>query len=158
MVYHLEAWMPESVAAVKLRGFLDSVGGEVVESVPGLVRVQLGWRIIAPRQAPAQGRWSWVAFRRATAPAAQIEYAHMDVSLDRPAPKESSQLLLTVTLRPADSSPLQETTEWRTWCDKLQRNLTAYLMAQVRSAQKPLPSSDLGNSQIVPAAVGTADP
>jgi serine/threonine-protein kinase len=159
MVYHLEAWMPQSVAAVKLRGFLDSVGGEVVESVPGLVRVQLGWRLTAPRQTAARGRWPWAGFRRATEPAAQIEYAHMDVSLDQPAPKQSSQLLLTVRLRPADSDTLKDTPEWRTWCDKLLRNLTAYLMAQVRSAPKPPSSSNLGNStlQIDPATVGTGD-
>src|SRR5262249_15555662 len=35
VVHHLEAWMPEAVAACKLRGFVHDVGGEIAESVPG---------------------------------------------------------------------------------------------------------------------------
>src|SRR5262249_42677279 len=42
IVHHLEAWMPEAVAAYKLRGFVRDVGGEVVESLPGVIRVRLG--------------------------------------------------------------------------------------------------------------------
>jgi eukaryotic-like serine/threonine-protein kinase len=129
VVYHLEAWMPEQVAAVKLRGFLDSAGGEVVESIPGLIRVRLGWRTSAPRQAPARGRWPWSGFRKQTEPVSEIEQAQMDVSLERPAPNEPSRLLLTVQLWPAESIPLQAMEEWRTWCDRLHRNLKAYLMA-----------------------------
>ncbi len=33
--------MPEQVALMKLRGFVHDLGGEVVESQPGLIRVQL---------------------------------------------------------------------------------------------------------------------
>ena len=42
IVHHLEAWMPERVAAYKLRGFVQDVGGELIESVPGRIRVRLG--------------------------------------------------------------------------------------------------------------------
>src|SRR5437016_2925561 len=44
LVYRLEAWMPERIAAFKLRGFVHDAGGEVLESVPGLIRVRLGGR------------------------------------------------------------------------------------------------------------------
>src|SRR5262249_46327011 len=37
----LEANMPEVLAMMKLRGFIGDLGGEVVESVPGLIRVRL---------------------------------------------------------------------------------------------------------------------
>src|SRR5579859_1667450 len=33
----LEAWIPEPIAVVKLRGFMDEIGGEVVNSDPGLI-------------------------------------------------------------------------------------------------------------------------
>jgi hypothetical protein len=36
-----EATLPEKLAALKLRGFIDDVGGEVVESEPGLIRVRV---------------------------------------------------------------------------------------------------------------------
>src|SRR5206468_4432732 len=35
----LEAFMPEQIAVVKLKGFLDDHGAEVTESVPGMIRV-----------------------------------------------------------------------------------------------------------------------
>jgi len=41
VVMQFQAWMPERIAIFKLRGFIDSVGGEVVESVPGLIRLRL---------------------------------------------------------------------------------------------------------------------
>ena len=44
LVHEIDAWMPEKIAAYKLRGFVEDVGGEVVESVPGLIRVRLGER------------------------------------------------------------------------------------------------------------------
>src|SRR5439155_9503964 len=37
----VEATMPEVMAMLKLRGFIGDLGGEVVESVPGLIRVRL---------------------------------------------------------------------------------------------------------------------
>jgi len=37
----VEAWMPESIALMKLRGFVHDTGGEVLESGSGLVRVRL---------------------------------------------------------------------------------------------------------------------
>ncbi len=44
----LEACLPEKLAAIKLRGFIEDVGGHVVESEPGLIRVRLelppGWK------------------------------------------------------------------------------------------------------------------
>lgn len=36
-----EATLPEKLAALKLRGFIDDVGGQVVESEPGLIRVRV---------------------------------------------------------------------------------------------------------------------
>ena len=42
MVQTLEAWMPEMIASHKLRGFVQDVGGVVLESVPGRIRVRLG--------------------------------------------------------------------------------------------------------------------
>ena len=44
----LEACLPEKLAAIKLRGFIEEVRGQVLESEPGLIRVRLelplGWK------------------------------------------------------------------------------------------------------------------
>src|SRR5262249_35731579 len=44
LVHQLEAWMPEKIASYKLRGFVQDSGGEVMECVPGRIRVRLGGR------------------------------------------------------------------------------------------------------------------
>ena len=53
IVHHLEAWMPEKIATYKLRGFVQDAGGEVIESVPGRIRVRVGIRGTA--YAPTRG-------------------------------------------------------------------------------------------------------
>ena len=42
LTYQMEAWMPESIAVVKLQGFAHDADGQIVESVPGVVRMKLG--------------------------------------------------------------------------------------------------------------------
>ncbi|MBL8798383.1 MAG: serine/threonine protein kinase, partial [Planctomycetia bacterium] len=42
VVHELEAWMPERIAVVKLKGYVDDMHGEVVESVGGKIRVHFG--------------------------------------------------------------------------------------------------------------------
>src|SRR5262249_38090322 len=44
VAHQLEAWMPEKIAATKLRGFVHDAGGEVLESKPGRIKVRLGQR------------------------------------------------------------------------------------------------------------------
>ncbi len=39
--HSIEASMPESMAMLKLKGFIHDLGGEIIESVPGLIRVRL---------------------------------------------------------------------------------------------------------------------
>jgi serine/threonine-protein kinase len=130
MVYQLEAWMPQQIAAVKLRGFLDAAGGEVVESVPGRISVRF-WRRKNPgAPVSGRGRWPWSGFRKLAGTVPEFEEAQMEVSMARPAAEDPGRLLLTVRLRPAELIPLHADTEWRDWCDLLHRNLKAYLMAQ----------------------------
>src|SRR5438876_3004524 len=58
IVHHLEAWMPEKIAACKLRGFVQDVGGEVLESLPGVIRVRMGGR--GSVYTAGQGPFSWL--------------------------------------------------------------------------------------------------
>ena len=58
-VHRLDAWMPEAIAAHKLRGFINDVGGEVIESMPGRIRVRLGGKG-SVYEAPQRGSLSWL--------------------------------------------------------------------------------------------------
>lgn len=50
-----EAWMPEQIALIKLRGFVDGVGGDIVESLPGVIKVRFPCSSSAPPPPPARG-------------------------------------------------------------------------------------------------------
>ena len=75
-VHRLAAWMPESIAAYKLRGFINDVGGEVVESVPGRIRVRLGGKG-SVYEAPQRGSLSWLGIGR------KINRIDMELRLQR---------------------------------------------------------------------------
>jgi serine/threonine-protein kinase len=120
VVHHLEAWMPEKIAAVKLRGFVEDAGGEVLESIPGRIRVRLGGKgsAYAPRQ-----RNSWLGLGRRS--------AHIDVELllERADALRESLLHITILMRPHDRRALDDG-EWRGRCGRIFCDLRGYLMGQ----------------------------
>ena len=42
LTFQMEAYMPEAIAVVKLKGFAHDLGGNVVDSVPGVIRLTIG--------------------------------------------------------------------------------------------------------------------
>ena len=121
IVHQLEAWMPETIATYKLRGFVQDVGGEVVESVPGRIRVRLG----GPGSVywPKKGALSWLGLGRRFG---QIE---MDLYLDRASPDRESLLNITVAMRPQRGDSIADAA-WRARCDQIYCDLRGYLMGQ----------------------------
>ncbi len=137
VVFHLEAWMPERIAAIKLRGFLKDIGGEVSESVPGLIRVRLHRiREVVP-PAPAPGLWARLGFAKKPEPVREIDWIDMDVYMKTPDPDKPSRLLITIRLRPAEGVPWENAGDWNTWCERIQVDLSAYLMAKRQVSAPP---------------------
>jgi serine/threonine-protein kinase len=118
VVHEFEAWMPEKIASYKLRGFVHDAGGEVVESVPGRIRVRLGVR---GSYAPA-GLGSWFGIGRKS--------GHIDVELQlqKADPARDSLLRITVVLRPAEAASASP--DWRNRCAQIFCDLRGYLMGQ----------------------------
>lgn len=119
--FHMEAWMPERIALVKLRGFVHDAGGEVVESVPGLIKVRLG-----VRKAPTNGGGplSWLGLRRSSYPVeVELHLHHLD-------PTKDNQLTIHVLFRPSHPS-LMTDRAWRQRCTQVFIELRAYLMGHV---------------------------
>ena len=84
--YQLDAWMPEKIAVMKMQGFVKDVGGEILTSVPGHIRVQL-LDEMAVAQQPSAGLLSWLG-------------------LVQPPPSTGTVLADTILLiRPAANSP-----------------------------------------------------
>jgi eukaryotic-like serine/threonine-protein kinase len=128
-VFRLEAWMPQSIAAMKLRGFVDD-RGEVSASAPGRLRV----RLRMPRPAVASPRPSGFISRlglgRTAAPTPAVDLVDADVFVEAEDASKPSELLITVRLHPPEIQSKEEAFRWLEWCKQIQMDLAAYLMAR----------------------------
>ncbi len=120
VVHHLEAWMPERVAAYKLRGFVQDVGGELIESVPGRIRVRLSGKTCVYTASLPSFSWFGLA-RRGN----QID---LELQLHRPDPTRDN-LQITILLRPGGKGTVNDE-DWRNRCTQIFCDLRAYLMGQ----------------------------
>jgi serine/threonine-protein kinase len=120
-----EANMPEAMAMLKLKGFLHDLGSEVVETMPGLIRVRLG-------EAPASKKKSGL-FSLLERGARKSGVLHMatttdlELRMERRDPAQSSRLTITLVMRPGNGIP---SAEWRSRCQKIGMDLRAYLMGR----------------------------
>jgi eukaryotic-like serine/threonine-protein kinase len=120
VVKRLTATMPESMAMLKLKGFIHDLGGEIVESVPGRIKVRLSE--VQP-QKPSGGFLGW--FKGTTAVAVQATTINMELQMEKPDLSQPSRLAITLKL----TSPTGSfSAEGRTRCDRISRDLQAYLM------------------------------
>jgi serine/threonine-protein kinase len=114
--FHMEAWMPECIAIMKLRGFVHAAGGEVVESLPGLIKVRLG-----SRKTPTGGPLCWLGLRRSTA------IIDLELHLQASHPGQQNRLTVHVLFRPSHPSLLSDKA-WRQRCSEVFVELRSYLM------------------------------
>jgi serine/threonine-protein kinase len=116
VVHYLEAWMPERIAVYKLRGFVQDFGGDLVESVPGRIRVRLRG---------GGGPLSWLGLSRS----GQID---VELRLQQLDPTKANQLHITVILHVighnANADPYL-----RARCDQVFVDLRAYLIGSSNS-------------------------
>jgi serine/threonine-protein kinase len=108
VVHRMEAWMPESIASYKLRGFVNDFGGEVLESVPGKIRVRLG------------GKNGWFGMSRKG-------IVDLELVLERGNLVQQNLLNITVKMRSPDQNAVTSAT-WRTRCTQIFCDLRAYLV------------------------------
>jgi serine/threonine-protein kinase len=117
IVHEMEAWMPETIAAYKLRGFVFDAGGEILESVPGRIRVRLGNKG-GPYQTPERGFSLFSNNKK--------NIVDLELQLVRQNPMQENLLHITVKM----SSPyakVASTAAWREQCGKIYCDLRAYL-------------------------------
>jgi tRNA A-37 threonylcarbamoyl transferase component Bud32 len=118
VVHRMEAWMPDTIATYKLRGFVHDVGGQVLESVPGLIRVRLGDRG-SVYHSPS-GPLSWFGLGRSGT------IIEMELRLERTNPNQQNVLHITVMMRSPDKGAVTSPS-WRKRCDQIFCDLRAYL-------------------------------
>lgn len=121
VVDYFDAIMVEQVAAMKLRGFVDGVGGQVAESDAGVIKVQLPLVTEVPVQ---KSFWNWLK----PAVKQQVEWIPMELHMAKKKVNNRDMVGITV-VRPIPSGESIEHAKARKhFCDLLCRELRAYLM------------------------------
>jgi serine/threonine-protein kinase len=113
--YTMEAWMPESIAVVKLQGFAHDADGQIVDSVPGVVRMKLG-----PAGMHGRGQSSWFGFRKP-------DPLWLELHLHQLEPARGNKLIIQAVFRPQSVSQLSDAV-WRERCTRAYIDLRSYLM------------------------------
>jgi serine/threonine protein kinase len=121
LTFQLEAWMPESIAVMKLKGYAHDMGGEVTESIPGLIRLRLGTTVGIKGRKSSITSLSWLGFGKKSGPIA------LELHLHQLGPNKTNRLFLQVVFRPHSINQLNDPV-WRERCTELFIELRAYLM------------------------------
>jgi eukaryotic-like serine/threonine-protein kinase len=120
-MHTVEASMPESMAMIKLKGFIFDLGGSVIESEPGMIRVRVPDP--QPEAKPKSGLFSWInGTQAATRTASELE-----LRMERRDPSQPSRLTVTLVMRPGAGGA---TPDWETRCKKIGRDLQSYIMGR----------------------------
>jgi serine/threonine protein kinase len=122
--HRVEASMPESMALLKIKGFIFDLGGEVVETLPGLIRVRIAES--SSNEKKTKSLFGWMD-RGRTATAAPAAATYIELHMERCDPNQPSRLTITLVMR---SSTGLATPEWRERCGRIGRDLQAYLMGR----------------------------
>ena len=119
--------MPDAMAMVKLKGFIHDLGGEVLESVPGVIRVRLGGK---PKNKP-KGLLGWfggsneLSFGKPMCVVAAP--TDLEMLMERRNANEPNVLTISIIMRCRGGAI---TPEWRNNCQQIGRDLQAYLMGR----------------------------
>jgi eukaryotic-like serine/threonine-protein kinase len=133
----LEAWMPEQIAVMKLRGFVDGVGGEIIDSQPGLIRVRLPDPGAPKAQQPAglldwlglsqksERFLTWLGFPQKPPPPEPRPF-FLDLHMEKQQHGTRNMLAITVSFRTEQRG--MRAMRHREYAENLCRDLRAYLI------------------------------
>jgi serine/threonine protein kinase len=133
VVQKLDAFMPEPIAVVKLRGFVSDANGDVVESKPGVIRVHLDRRPAQQAESPQRSVLSWIGGRLnkpAPHPGPPPDPIELLLYMAHDNSGRGNHLKLTIVFQPVNNARLNHPEAWRARCDKLFNDLRGYLMAK----------------------------
>ncbi|HEY2786592.1 MAG TPA: serine/threonine-protein kinase [Fimbriiglobus sp.] len=122
------AYMPERLAAAKLRGFADDYQGVVAESEPGMIRLIIG---LPKNHKPAQSRsaiLTWLGATRAFMPEKGDEPILVSLQMEK---VSANQVKVDASYAPMPEYPVRDRLTWQGRCSDISHALKAYLMATV---------------------------
>ena len=115
LVRRAEAWMPDRIAVLKLGGFLQDAGGDLLATQPGRLRAAFG------------GRGGGFLHRLLGREAG--DGIELDLNLDRPDPTDS-RLVVTAVFRVPGGLRPHDPRAWTRRCLDIFEEMRRYLMAR----------------------------
>ncbi|MBI3822898.1 MAG: hypothetical protein HY289_09520, partial [Planctomycetes bacterium] len=122
VIDQFEACMLEQMAAMKLRGFVDGVGGQVAESDAGVIKVRLPRAL--ENAPPKKGLWSWLTAQ----PEPSIDWIALEIHMAKKQVGPRSLVDITVVRPNAQSESIEQARGNKQFCEQICRELRAYLM------------------------------
>jgi hypothetical protein len=127
LVYdQFEAMLPPRMAAAKLRGFADDVGGEFVESEPGVIRMRVALPNGYDEPKTRSGLFNWLSAVRKPAVRRGEEPIEVHMQMQKLTP---DRVAVLVSFQPLKEFPPADAREWKERCEGLNNILRMYLMA-----------------------------
>src|SRR5262249_53233000 len=107
--------------------YVDDVGGEMADSVPGMIRMRFGQKNCRYQVQTARkgGALSWLGIGGPKPLLIDVELRMRKVEAGN-----SSQLKITMLVRPADATKPPETAQWTNCCKLIFKDLRSYLMGK----------------------------
>jgi serine/threonine protein kinase len=128
MYFEFQVFLPERMAAAKLRGFVEDYNADVLASDPGLIRMRLGLPQGYKQPKKNSGFFGWFAtVTRPTVEQGQ-EPIEVELHMDKPNPSQS-RLRVIVSCQPLKEFLPKDRRQWRDRCEKLNILLRQYLGA-----------------------------
>jgi hypothetical protein len=123
VIDQFDASMVEQLAAIKLRGFVDGVGGEVLQCDAGLIKVRLA-RVV--ETAPKKRFWGLV-----TVPGdPEIDWIPLELHMAKHEDAQRSLVEITVVRPDALNESPEQAKIRQEFCEQICRELRAYLMVE----------------------------
>ena len=134
LVEQFDAWMPEPIAVVKLRGFVEDMGGRIVESEPGRIRVKIGEEKKPPKTDLSDStlmRWLNGGKSNDTRPVdPDQEPIDLLLYMERGTSSSQNTLNITVVIKPLHAARLIVANKWKQRCELFMHELRAHLIAK----------------------------
>lgn len=121
-----EADMPEAMALLKIKGFLNDLGSKDIQSEPGAIRVRLGEAEPTKKKSGLFALLDRGSGRKSGA-IALAAATEVELRMERPDLRQPNRLRITLIMRSGNGLI---TAEWRSRCQKIGMDLKAYLMGR----------------------------
>ncbi len=122
-----EALLPPKLAAMKIKGFVDEVGGTVIDSEPGRIQISIGLPENGPSKATRSGVIGWLTSRRGRGVQPGEEPIEVQLNLHN---LDSNRVAVAVAFRPYPDYLPDDADDWRDRCEELHNVLRMYLIAR----------------------------